>query len=134
MNPLRGIRGAIEAAKWLDERGLDASREPRWYVEIELPTNVEGMTLELRIYQEEWGFVFRTPTRASSIRVTDLPFVHGSDDLELLPVTPPLDRIGELLDALQRRFHMSFLRSRPAVRSNLARATSAVRTWLATAA
>ncbi len=134
MNPLRSIRGAIETAKWLEQRGLDASKAPHWHVEIEIPSNVEGMTLELRIYQEEWGYVFRTPTRASSIRVTDQPFVHGADDLELLPVTPPLDRIGDLIDGLQRRFHMSFHRTRPTVRSNLPRATSAVRTWLSTAA
>lgn len=132
MSPLRGIRGAIEAARWLELCGLDASSTPRWYVEIEIPSSVEGMSLELRIYQEEWGFVFRTPTRVSSIRVTDVPFVHGADDLGLLSLTPPLDRISDLLDILQKRFHMSFHRTRPTVRSNFARATAAVRTWLDT--
>jgi hypothetical protein len=132
MSTLRGKRGAIEATRWLELRRLDASNAPHWYVEIDIPSNVEGMIFELRICQKEWGFVFRTPTRVSSIRVTDEPFVHGPDDLNLLSLTPRLDRIGDLLEALQKRFQMSFRRARAAVRSNFARATAIVRLWLAT--
>jgi hypothetical protein len=117
--------------QWLHDRGLNAAKTPRWFVEIEVPTNVEGSRIEINIYPEEWGFVFRYGARVSSIRVTDVVFAHGRDDYQLAGKTPSLDHLGELLRAIEESHHVVFERNQPTIRSNLARALPVVRGWLA---
>ena len=72
---------------------ISASAVAHWYIEITLASDIADTRLELNLYPEEWGFVFRRGTRVSSIRVTDIPFVHGFDDHGLLGKTPELERI-----------------------------------------
>jgi hypothetical protein len=122
--------GAVASGRWLDERGLDASRTPHWYVEISIGSDSADTRFELNIYPEEWGYQFRRGARVSSIRVTDIAFVHGFDDYRLLADTPPLDRIEDLLVTIERRCDIGFRRDRPTVHSNLARAAMVVRSWL----
>lgn len=124
------VHGAIESMQWLDERGLDASRIAHWYVEISIDSDQRDTRFELNIYPEEWGFVLRRGTKVSSIRTTDVSFVHGLDDFNLLAETPSLAEIGTLLRTLETRFELSFLTVRAAVRSNLTRAAAVVRPWL----
>lgn len=122
--------GAIASAEWLDARGLDATKNPQWFVEIVIPTDTAETAFHLSIYPEEWGFVFRHATRVSSIRVTDIAFVHGRDEVGLLPHTPALARIGDLLAFLEQRYNIAFHRVRATVNANVPRATAAVRPWL----
>ena len=123
-------KGAAESVAWIDHQGLDTSRTVHWYVEISIPTESADTTFELNIYPEEWGVVFRRGPRVSSIRVTDVPFVHGLDEHRLLQELPGLDRIDTLLASLERRYEIEFQRARAAVRTNLVRATAIVRPWL----
>ena len=98
-----------------------------------MPTTRVGANdvyFELHIYPEEWGFVFRRGARVSSIRITDVPFVHGRDDHQLLSATPSLDRVREFLEHLEIRYGIAFVRTRAIVKSNLIRATSVIRPWL----
>jgi hypothetical protein len=121
--------GAAASDEWLRTRGLRTT-EPHWYVEITVPSDVEGTRLEINIYPEEWGFVVRHGSRVSAIRITDLPFAHSTDDLRLLAEVPTLENIGDLIDGLELRLDVSFHRMRPLVRSNIAKATAAVRSWM----
>jgi hypothetical protein len=122
--------GSQAAAAWAAQVGLDVAGTPHWYVEIELHTDPVEAQLDLNIYPEEWGVVFRRGNRVSSIRVTDVPFVHGKDDHGLLTGLPELARFDELLAMLERRYDVVFQRTHPAVRSNLRRALASVRPWL----
>jgi hypothetical protein len=129
---LLGTLGSRASAAWLEQRGLDARQTPHWYVEITLAARhaSDEVAFALNIYPEEWGYVLRAGSRVSSIRVTDVVFVHGKDDHQLLPLTPELDHVGELIALIETRTLVAFRRSRAAVRSNLVRASSVVRAWL----
>jgi hypothetical protein len=122
------ILGAAESETWLDERGLVPV--PHWFVEIEVATDEPNVCIVVNIYPEEWGFVFRRGPHVSSIRITDVPFMHGADDDSLLPDVPRLERLDELLIKLERRFGVTFQRSAAVVHANLIRATAVVRAWL----
>ena len=124
--------GGAAAARWFDDRGLDAPRACNWYVEIAVESGNPDIWFEIDIYPEEWGFVFQQGTRISSIRVGETPFVHGRDDHELLAHVPTLERIGQLLTQLESQFNLTFHWSRAVVRSNLIRGTAIVRAWLMT--
>lgn len=127
--------GARESAAWLLERGLGAAATPHWYVEITLVAYgaAEPAQFELNVYPEEWGFVFRAGRRCSSIRITDQPFVHGSDDHELLSRTPELARVFVLIRELERKRQVTFPLARADVRSNVPKAEASVRDWLRSA-
>lgn len=122
--------GALASLRWLDERGLDSSKAPHWYVEISIDSDQRDTRLELNIYPEEWGFVLRRGSKVSSIRITDVPFVHGLDDFKLLAETPALAEFGSLVAKLERRFEVGFQTTRATVRSNLVRAGAVIRPWL----
>lgn len=122
--------GALSSAAWLQERGLDASRTPNWYVEITLLS--AGGRVELNIYPEEWGYIVRVDGRVSSIRSTDVRFVHGRDEHALLAHTPELSGFGVLLRLVEERHATAFSRTSAVVHSNLVRASGIVRSWLAT--
>ena len=129
MNTSTTIGGAASAA-WIEQHGLDVSRAAHWYVEISIPTDSADTRFEINIYPEEWGIVFRRGSRVSSIRVTDVPFVHGLDDHRLISQLPALERIDDLLGLIEQRYDVAFHRMRATVRSNLPRATAIVWPWL----
>jgi hypothetical protein len=124
--------GARESVAWLEDRGLDSRSTPQWYVEVTLvaPDADREVSFELNIYPEEWGYILRVDARVSSIRITDVAFVHGRDDHQLLALTPALPRIGDLIALIETRKIVAFRRRQAVVRSNLTRAASVVRTWL----
>lgn len=128
--------GARASRQWLEERGLEPVT-PHWYVEITLSlwnTEHEDTSLDINIYPEEWGIIFRHNHKASSLRVTDEPFVHGRDDFKLLSDLGDLKGLGDLLVRLEQRFACTFDRANASVHSNLRRASPVVRGWLVGAA
>src|SRR5688572_1964560 len=94
--------GPLASAAWLLAREL-FPRDPRWFVELEFVAG-EDTRLVIEIYAEEWGFAFHHAGRVSWIRVTDIAFVHGRDEHELLADTPTLRDIGRLIARLERRY------------------------------
>jgi hypothetical protein len=127
--------GPLAAASWLIARGL-VPTEQRWFVEVtltaadSLPEN--PTLLRIEIYSEEWGFAFHHDGKVSWIRVTDLPFVHGRDDHELLRDTPALKDLSRLVRTLEKRFGLRFGRTSPEIRSDIADAEPRVRRWAST--
>jgi hypothetical protein len=132
-------RGAMESAGWMSQRGLEAERP--WHVELALDIVDRDVSLtyshdmdtrfHLSIYPEEWGLFFCHGSRASWIRITDEPFVHGRDDYRLLGEVADLACVGTLLRELETRHNLVFRRHHALIRSNVAGAKSAVRDWLA---
>lgn len=129
--------GPIASAAWLAERGLYPD-DSRWHVDIALvpggaPAAADHATrFDLEIYAEEWGFKFDHDGRVSWIRVTDVPFVHGRDEHQLLRRTPPLKRIGTLLAELEQRYEIRFDRHAPTIRTTIADAAPIVASWVET--
>lgn len=133
--------GALAAATWLMDRAITAPIGPRWHVEIALdvmhgrpPTDYDEETatrFHLNIYAAEWGVYFCHLGKASWIRVTDVAFVHGKDDYQLLAAVPALKRIGVLLRQIERDHRLMFQRQHASVVTNLANAEPAIRTWVA---
>lgn len=132
--------GARGAASWLALRGLDASMLKRWHVEVSLGTTDEIPTVNyddrvdtrfhIDVYSEEWGYFFCHAGKASWIRVTDIPFVHGRDDFGLLAQTPALTDVGALMRALESRHQIELRRKHALVRTNLAGSEPAIRRWV----
>jgi hypothetical protein len=120
--------GPIASAAWLAAREL-YPKDPKWFVEIGLVTDGDTR-LDLEIYAEEWGFRFLHAGRMSWIRVTDVPFVHGRDDYQLLRTTPPLRAIGDLVRALEQRHGVEFDRTRAALRTTIADSDDVIRQWI----
>lgn len=135
--PNQGIRAA---ARWLSDRGLDPPAAKRWHVEISLatvdvpaPVNYDDRVdtrFHIDIYSEEWGFFFCHGGRASWIRVTDIPFVHGRDDFRLLAQTPALPDIGALMRTLEVSHQVELRRKLALVRTNLVGAEPTIRGWV----
>lgn len=125
--------GPLASAAWLVARDLQS--QARWWVEVTFATRTadgEPARLQLEIYTEEWGFLFEHGSRSSWIRVTDIPFAHGRDDLHLLPETPPLREIARLVAALEARFELDFPREHAVIRTSLRDSVPAIRAWAAT--
>jgi hypothetical protein len=132
--------GALAAASWLRQRGIPTAPAMRWHVEIAMDTSDaparpdyddrRATRFHVDIYSEEWGVFFCHGGRASWIRVTDIPFVHGRDDFALLCVTPALKDIGGLLRLVEQRNVIRFQRHLALVRTNLVGAEPAIRRWL----
>jgi hypothetical protein len=132
--------GRAGASAWLDARAIAAPRTTRWHAELAMdvidgPAPVEfdervDTRFHIDIYSEEWGFFFCHDGRASWIRVTDIPFVHGRDDYHLLGVAPNLDDIGALVRTLERLHQVKFRREHATIRTNLASGEASIRSWL----
>jgi hypothetical protein len=132
--------GMLAAAAWLSQRSLSPPLVTSWHALValgvtgEVPAADADDRVETRfhveIFAQEWGFFFCHGGRASWIRVTDIPFVHGRDDHRLLPVTPPLKEIGGLMRRLEQRHGLRFRRDLALVRTNLAGAEPAIRKWV----
>jgi hypothetical protein len=130
MKPLERLRsdamntGPLASAAWCVARDV-FPQAPHWSVDI-CVDNVPGADHDeppidarfaIEIFGDEWGFRFLRGDAASWIRVTDIPFVHGRDDFELLPRTPRLEEIGILVRALEVDHDVRFDRARPLIRS-----------------
>jgi hypothetical protein len=133
--------GALAASAWLWARGLRPPAKT-WDVEIGLDVTSQPATLafepklatrfQLHIYAEEWGFRFCHDGHESWIRVTDIPFVHGSDYHRLLAATPPLKGIAAFLRMLESRHAVTFQRRHAAIASMIPDSEAAIRTWVQT--
>lgn len=133
--------GVLASAAWLAARGLVPS-ERRWHVDIVLDTRngpapadddeTTATRFQLEIYAEEWGFRFAHAGRRSWIRITDVPFVHGADEHDLLRQTPPLAKIESLIRRLEQRYGFRLDRRGATVRTNIADGEPVVARWLAT--
>jgi len=132
--------GARAALEWLQERGL-GTKKP-WFVEIALDvvdrpasrtySNDTDSRFHINIYPEEWGVFFCHGSRASWIRVTDEPFVHGRDDHGLLGELAALSMVGGVLRGVEQRYRLDFRRDHALIHSNLGSAKPAIREWLST--
>jgi len=131
--------GKLATAAWIFQNGL-RPRAKTWDVEIGLGVVAKPATLEfdpqrdtrfqLHLYSEEWGYRFCHAGRQSWIRITDVPFVHGSDQFKLLAATPPLKNLGAFLRSLEDSHGLAFQRSHAALLSSIPDAEPAVRDWL----
>ena len=122
--------GPLAAAQWLAALDIVPPTQ-RWSVEIALPASGESR-FKLDIYSEEWGYTFAYRDRVSWIRVTDIRFVHGRDDHDLLSITPPLRKIDTLVTTLEKRFDLAFDRERAHVRTTILGAETALLAWART--
>jgi hypothetical protein len=121
--------GVVAAREWLAARGLTPPELTRWHATILVGTEDHPPELEIderretrfriEIYAEEWGFFFCHGGRSSWIRVTDIAFVHGRDDFQLLAVTPPLVHLGILLRRFEADHSVRFQREHAVLRTNL---------------
>lgn len=119
--------GPVAAAAWLASLDIVPLTQ-RWSVEISLPA-MEQTRFKLDVYSEEWGYSFAYRDRVSWIRVTDIRFVHGSDDHDLLAATPPLRNIRSLVSELEKRYDLAFDRDHAVVRTSIVGAEPALRAW-----
>jgi hypothetical protein len=119
--------GPLAASAWLASLDIIPDSQ-RWSVEITLPAS-EQSRFKLDVYSEEWGFSFAYGERVSWIRVTDIRFVHGRDDHDLLAQTPPLRSIHALVAGLERRYDIAFDRDRAAVRTTILGSEPALLAW-----
>jgi hypothetical protein len=131
--------GKLASRAWLLARALHAPPHAPWHVEIALDTTDDTNTalgaplstrLRLEIHSEEWGVYFCHEGKASWIRVTDVPFVHGCDDFRLLRQVPALKDIGNLLRELELQNGIRFDRQHAAIGTNVGRAEPVVKSWL----
>ena len=135
--------GGQASAGWLRARSISTPPTTlRWHVEIAMglePTTppsdfdeTKTTRFHLDIYSEEWGVFFCHAGKASWIRVTDLAFVHGRDEHELLGVVPSLRDISLLLRELERRYGIELQREHASIRTNLANSEAHIRAWIDT--
>jgi hypothetical protein len=134
--------GMLAARTWLTARALNAPALTRWNANILLAPGeaepepdvdeVRDTRFRIEIYSQEWGFQFCHAGRASWIRVTDIPFVHGRDDHRLLSAMPALKDIATLVRRIEREHRLRFNRERALVRTNLDRAEPSIREWVQT--
>lgn len=119
--------GGDAAQRWLDTLALSAV--PGWHAEISVLAGGDTR-FDLHVYAEGWSYAFHHGGRTSWIRVGDVPFIDGRDDHRLLARTPDLLGISPLLADLEIDHGVAFQRATASVRTNIARATEAVREWL----
>ncbi len=135
-----GTEGARAAATWLAARDVTPPNPQRWHVQILLgvsdvePTpefdDTAATRFHIDIYSEEWGIYFCHGGKASWIRVTDVAFVHGRDDFQLIGAMPSLEQVGVLLRSVESDHAIRFQRSRAAIHTNLASIESKIRSWV----
>lgn len=133
-------RGGQDAHSWLGGTVGSPPTVTRWHVEIaldvvagEAPSDWDERTatrFHLGIYSEEWSIYFCHQGRASSIRVTDVPFVHRKDDFALLPSVGALQNVGSLIRSLEQLHSIEFSREHARIQTNLAHIEPAVRRWV----
>lgn len=140
--PMHGVPvtlGSAAAADWLRALGVEIPGT-RWYVELALDVAAapvrqafDGSSdtrFHIHVYPEEWGFFFCHGSRASWIRVTERPFIHGRDDYGLLHATPLLRDLGALVRELEQRHRIELRRDLALVRTNVPGAEAPARAWV----
>ncbi len=129
-SPFHGLEpntGPLATAAWCVSRGLYPTQRD-WFVEVVMHAGASRFAIE--IYAGEWGFAFQHDGRMSWIRVTDIPFVHGKDDFQLLHETTGLLQIGALVRAVEHLHGMKLARETADVRTSIADGEPAIREWL----
>jgi hypothetical protein len=131
--------GKLAAQAWLRTRGLSTPATIPWHVEVALDVRDAPAVLQfderrdtrfrIEIYSEEWGVFFCHGGKASWIRVTDIPFMHGRDDFRLLPTLPALKDIGLLLRSIERQYAIKFRRDLALIRTNIPSAEPGLQLW-----
>jgi hypothetical protein len=131
--------GPLASAAWLVGRDL-FPKEPRWFVEVSLDAGEAPASsvfdertasrFHIEIYSEEWGFQFCQAGRMSWIRVTDVPFVHGRDEHDLLREVPPLKDIGALIRTLEQRHAITLSREHALIRTSIQDAEETISRWV----
>jgi hypothetical protein len=119
--------GPLATAAWCLARNLYPT--DRWMVECSLDAK-GGSRFDIEIYGEEWGFAFHHDHRLSWIRVTDIPFVHGRDEFDLLREVTGLVDIGKILRLVENRYQLTFSREDATVNTNIDDAEATIREWL----
>jgi hypothetical protein len=134
-------KGVIEAHSWVESLGLHPPPGAlRWHAEISLdvvdgPARVEfddrvDTRFHIDVYSEEWGFFFCHAGRVSWIRVTDIAFVHGRDDHQLLTESPSLEAMGDLMRRLEAKHAVRVNRPHAIIGTNITAAEPQLRRWL----
>src|SRR5438874_1280166 len=133
--------GQLAAAAWLAARCLRAP-DKSWDIEIGLDVVDRPATtsfdpkrasrFQLHIYAEEWGYHFCHAGKDSWIRITDIPFVHGSDGYSLLKLTPPLKLLSPFLRRLETEHRLAFQRRHAAIASTIPGSEPVLRSGLLT--
>jgi hypothetical protein len=132
--------GALATASWLSARGLLVPPRTPWEVSIALDVvderapamfvDTTDTRFHIAIASTEWGFYFCHHSRASWIRVTDLPYVHHRDDHALLAKVPPLRELGVLVRSLEETYRIRFRRGCAGIRSTIEGSEPAIRAWV----
>jgi hypothetical protein len=135
-----GTPGARASAAWLLGRNVVPPSPQRWHVQVLLAVGDEepspdfddsvASRFHIDIYSEEWGVYFCHAGRASWIRVTDVAFVHGRDDFQLIGAMPALEDVGALLRSVEHEHAIRFQRARAAIKTNLASIETKIRNWV----
>jgi len=120
--------GPIASAAWLAARELFPA-EQRWNAVATLVAGESRFRIE--IFAEEWGFRFEHAGRESWIRVTDVPFVHGRDEHDLLRTTPPLKNLGKLVRAIEAAHVLAFDRRGAQIETTIDGGEPVIRSWIA---
>ena len=138
--PGAATAGKLAAQTWVRARSLSTPALTPWHVEVTLgvdhaPPPVEldearDSRLRIEIYSEEWGVFFCHQGRASWLRVTDVPFVHGRDDFKLLAMLPPLKDLRFLVRSLEKQHAIALRREHAVIRTNVPSAHPAVHAWV----
>jgi hypothetical protein len=126
--------GPLAAAAWLAELAI-VPPVAKWFIEIELlevGDPARGARFQLDVYSEEWGVQLCHDDRRSWVRMTDIAFVHGRDDFELLARIPRLATVGLLVRDIEQRFALCFDREAPRIHASFAEAEPVVRSWITT--
>jgi hypothetical protein len=132
--------GMLATRGWLTARGLPPSQTPLWHAEIVLDIADQfareqfdervDTRCRIEIYADEWGVQLCHGGRSSKIRVTDVAFVEGRDDFQLIDSLPPLRDLGQLLRKVEARNDIQFRRRNAAIQTNLLTADAAIRAWI----
>jgi len=132
--------GALATAVWLSARGLLVPPRAEWELSIVLDVADErtrprfaaamDTRFHIAIASIEWGFFFCHHSRASWIRVNDVPFVQECDDFALLSRVPPLRQLGRLVRSLEERYRINFRREHAEIYSSIGGSEPAIREWL----
>jgi len=132
--------GALAARGWLAARGVCEPATTRWHVKIVLdvidkPARAQfdprvDTRFRIEVFSVEWAFLFCHSGRASSIRVTDIAFVHGRDDFLLLDATPSLKELGMLLRSVEQQHGVRFRRRCALVETSLPDREAPIRKWV----
>ena len=129
-SPLHGLppnTGPLATAAWCVSRGL-FPKDRDWSVEVAMHVGSSRFVIE--IFAAEWGFTFQHDGRVSWIRVTDIPFVHGQDDFQLLHETTSLMQIGTVLHHVEHLYGIKFPRDQALVRTSVEDAEPTILDWV----